>query len=63
MLPDNLEEYQEVFAEELGVIHPFQAKLSVAKEFHRAKPVPSALKSGTEEAPSGGRWSPGEGQP
>ena len=49
-----LGEYKEVFANELGTFQPFEAKLSVAKnatpKFHRARPVPFALKSKVEEA-------------
>ena len=46
--------YQDVFANELGTLHPFQAKLTVAKEarpkFYRARPVPFSLRSEVEEA-------------
>ena len=49
-----LTEYEEVFADELGCIRPFTAKLSVAQDarpkFHRARPVPFALKGKVEEA-------------
>ena len=49
-----LEENRDVFAEELGTIRPFLAKLAVLKDarpkFHRARPIPFALKSRVEEA-------------
>ncbi len=48
-----VEQYKDVFADELGTIRPFTAKLSVAKEakpkFYKARPVPFALKGGVEE--------------
>ena len=55
-LQNILDTYKEVFASELGTIHPFKfkVKLTVAPEarskFHRARPVPFALRSAVEEA-------------
>ena len=52
-LLDVLTKYGEVFADELGTMQHFQAKVTVAKDaspkFHRARPVPYALKSKVEE--------------
>ena len=49
-----LDEHSDVFAKELGVIRPFKATLSLVENakprFHRARPIPFALKSGVEEA-------------
>ena len=49
-----LDNYPDVFAEGLGTIYPFKATLFVVKDakprFHRARPVPFALKSHVEEA-------------
>jgi hypothetical protein len=48
-----LDEHREVFSDELGVISPFKVSLSVEQgakpRFHKARPVPFALKSGVEE--------------
>ena len=49
-----LDNYPDVFTEGLGTIYPFKATLFVVKDakprFHRARPVPFALKSHVEEA-------------
>ena len=49
-----LEEYDDVFACELGTIRPFKATLAVAKDarpkFYKARPVPFSLRAGVEEA-------------
>ena len=47
-----LEEY-DIFASELGAIHPFKATLAVAKDarpkFYKAKPVPFSLRTEVEK--------------
>ena len=49
-----LDNFQDVFTDGLGTIYPFKATLFVVKDvkplFHRARPVPFALKSCIEEA-------------
>ena len=49
-----LDNFQDVFTGGLGTIYPFKATLFVFKDakprFHRARPVPFALKSRVEEA-------------
>ena len=49
-----LDNFQDVFTSGLGTIYPFKATLFVVKDakprFHRAQPVPFALKSRVEEA-------------
>ena len=49
-----LDNFQDVFTGELGTIYPFKATFFVVKDakpsFHRAQPVPFALKSRIEEA-------------
>ena len=49
-----LEEYDDVFACELGTIRPFKSTLAVAKDarpkFYKARPVPFSLRAGVEEA-------------
>ena len=49
-----LEEYDDVFACELGTIRPFKATLAVAKDarpkFYKARPVLFSLRAGVEEA-------------
>ena len=49
-----LDNYADVFTEGLATIYPFKATLFVVKDakprFHRARPVPFALKSHVEEA-------------
>ena len=46
--------YDDVFACELGTIRPFKATLAVAKDarpkFYKARPVPFSLRAGVEEA-------------
>ena len=53
-LQDLWDEYQDVFANELGTMKHFKAKLAVSKEakpkFRRARPVPFALRGKVEEA-------------
>ena len=52
-LPNLLEKYQEVFAQELGTIKPFKATLSLKESakpvFCKARPVPFAFKAAVEE--------------
>ena len=48
-----LDNYPDVFTEGLGTIYPFKATLFVVKDaklrFHRARPIPFALKSHVKE--------------
>ena len=48
-----LETYKEIFADELGTIQPYKAKLIVAPtavpKYHRPRSVPFAMKSAVEE--------------
>ena len=48
-----LEEYQELFTDELGTIKPFKARLAVDStaepRFHRPRSVPFAMRSAVEE--------------
>ena len=53
-IQDILDEYKDVFADELGTMKHCKAKLSVARDaqpkFYRARPVPFALRGKVEEA-------------
>ena len=53
-LQNILDSHKDVFANELGTIAPYKAKLFVDKDarprFHRARPVPFALKGKVDEA-------------
>ena len=53
-LSDMMNNFQDVFAKELGQIHPFTAKLHVPQDakprFYKPRPVPYSRREGVEEA-------------